>query len=136
GLWDGGLLRAKPAGLLRLAYFACLAASLHWAAFSRREIAFGALVSALLSALTLVWHWRGIRDWLRLHWRRVVFGEALFAALFGLFLVVRMSNPDLWHPAMGGEKPMDFAFLNATLKTAYFPPYDPWFAGGYINYYY
>ena len=31
---------------------------------------------------------------------------------------------------------MDFAFLNASTRAAYFPPEDPWLQGHGISYYY
>ncbi len=69
--------------------------------------------------------------------RRAVGGaEAAFWIVFIVFLVLRFFNPDSWHPIWGGEKPMEFAHINAILRTPYFPAFDPWFSGGILNYYY
>ena len=62
--------------------------------------------------------------------------DIVFFVCFFVFLFVRWMNPDLWHPFKGGEKPMDFSYFTAILKSVSFPPYDPWFAGDTLNYYY
>ena len=135
GLDDYGYPFARVVGLLLLAYFVWLPGSLG-VAITRPvlTVAIGLLVLVGLAAFLLA------RDRIAAAWRekRCYFlsVEALALALFGFMLLVRMMNPDLWHPWKGGEKPMDFAYFNAVLKSIHFPPYDPWFAGGYINYYY
>lgn len=73
---------------------------------------------------------------IRGNWRLLLAGEVVFGAAYLAFLWVRLQNPDLWQPWFGGEKQMEFAFLNGILRSPTFPPVDPHFAGGYINYYY
>lgn len=139
---DRGYSLAKTLGLLWVAYAAWLLASLG-AADGQPLLAFTPLSVWLCAAPLLLggaWTaWRS-RAALRNFWQErgtaLLSAEAVFLAFFVLGLLLRWFNPDLWHPARGGEKPMDFAYLNAVLKSAAFPPYDPWHAGGYINYYY
>ena len=133
---DRGIILARTLGILGVCYVAWLLASLGWVGFSRTSIVLGILVIASLSGLVLLTKGREFMDFLKKNWRLLTIGEALFLAAFLAFVAIKMANPDLWHAYSGGEKPMDFAYLNAVLRSTYMPPYDPWFAGGYLNYYY
>ena len=133
---DRGIILARVLGILGVAYVAWLLASIGWMGFSRTSVLVGILAVAALSTIVLVARWRELVEFLKGHWRLLAIGEVLFLVAFLSFVAIRMANPDLWEPYLGGEKPMDFAYLNAVLRSSYMPPYDPWFAGGYLNYYY
>jgi YYY domain-containing protein len=135
-LADRGWAVSRVAGLLVVSWLAWIVASYELARHTPLLVwvALGVVGAA---GAWMVWRHHGdLAAFLRAHWRLILVEELLFAGLFLVFLGIRMGNPDLWHPYFGGEKPMDFAYLNATLRTVSFPPYDPWFAGGKLNYYY
>ncbi len=133
---DGGYLLAKPLGILAVSLVAWLLASLQWMAFSFESVLVGTGVVALVSCVVLGFTWQSFWAFVRERWRVIAIGEVVFLVAFLAFVVLRMANPDLWHQWQGGEKPMDTAYLNAVLKSSFMPPYDPWYAGGFINYYY
>jgi YYY domain-containing protein len=136
GLPDRGYPLARIIGLLVVSWFAWMAASLRWLPFTRGVLWSGAGALVLVSALLTRRPAAQMLLWLRSHWRHLLLAEGLFLALFMFLLLVRWHNPDLWQPWRGGEKPMDMAYLNAVMKSTYFPPYDPWMAGNMLNYYY
>lgn len=133
---DRGYAVAKSVGLALSASFAWLLASLHLVDWGRPGVLIGIIGVAMLSVLASGGNWRQVGIDLKANWRWIVAAEAVFLAGFLVFVYFRSVNPDLWHPARGGEKPMEFAYFNAIIKSTHFPAYDPWFAGGYINYYY
>jgi YYY domain-containing protein len=98
-----------------------------WAALL--ALALGGLVTAVRSADRLEALWRT-------HRRTILTAEAVFVTIFLAVLALRAANPDLWHPWRGGEKPMELAYFTAVTGSTTFPPYDPWLAGGSLNYYY
>ena len=133
---DRGIILARVLGLLLVSYVAWLLVSLGWIDFSRNAMILGFLVVGSLSGLVLASHFREIKSFLVQHWRLLVMGEMLFLVAFLGFVALRAANPDLWHPWRGGEKPMELAYFNAVIRSTTLPPLDPWFAGGYLNYYY
>ena len=118
---------AKVLGILAFAWVPWLLVSYDQASFTRGTL-----------AVTLV----GIALWGVLAWRRGREGattagewwptELLFWGVFLLFLGVRAFNPEVFW----GEKPMDFAFLNALTRSITLPPPEPWFSGSTLHYTY
>ena len=135
-LGDRGWILNKSLGILLVTWLTWMIVNLRLASYTRTAIGASLLLLAACSGLIF---WRR-REQILSFWtqnrRLILVNEGLFLLFFLVFLLIRYGNPDLWHPAMGGEKPMDFAYLNAVVKSSIFPPYDPWFAGGYLNYYY
>lgn len=135
GLPDRGYPLARTAGLLVLSYLVWLGGSLG-IPFHRLSITLAFALIGVISGCLAYLQRHEIRMELRERRRYFLLIEGLFLAFFIFDLLIRLGNPDLWHPWKGGEKPMDFSYFNAILKSTTFPPYDPWFSGGYINYYY
>ncbi|HET7034960.1 MAG TPA: DUF2298 domain-containing protein, partial [Thermomicrobiaceae bacterium] len=133
---DAGWGLARALGILIAGYAVWIAVSLQLVQFRLPDI-------LLVLALTIGSEWlvlrrqvrQGLRE-LRARWRMVVLSEGLFLAAFAFFLLLRAINPDLWQTFWGGEKPMELSFIQAIARSAHFPPYDPWYAGGAMNYYY
>ena len=130
---DGGYGVSKLGGLLIVAWFAWAASSLKIPIWSQAGIL---LSLALLAVASAAFVRIQLVEFLRDNWKRLAWIEVISLAAFLLMIAVRLTNPDLWHPYKGGEKPMDFAYLNGVLRSTTFPPIDPWFSGGFINYYY
>ena len=84
-----------------------------------------------------IWMLRGIdrnelKEWFNSQARLIISVEILFVVAFALWTLVRAANPE----AVGTEKPMELAFINAILRSPTFPPHDPWLSGYAISYYY
>ncbi len=137
---DRGYALAKPLGLLLSGYVFWLLASL---GFMRNTAGGVVAAMALTLAAGLWWHSRhpvpgfspvgdGIRAWLRTHLGLVLATEGLFLLAFAFWAYFKAYNPDI----AATEKPMEFAFLNAILRSPTFPPLDPWMSGFAISYYY
>lgn len=136
GLADRGYAFGKFMGMFLAGWITWYLASAKIPVWSQVGL-IGALLFLLAVGLLLLWRARGdFVTYIRQHWRLLLVIEIVTLVAFLAFLGVRLTNPDLWHDSFGGEKPMDFAYFNGVLRSTVFPPIDPWYAGGFINYYY
>jgi YYY domain-containing protein len=132
---DKGYAVSRLLGLLLFGWLSWMLGSLG-VSITRLTLLLVLVVFAAGSTAIAYWKRSEFADFFRTQWRELLWIEAFALIFFLVDLGIRYGNPDLWHPAKGGEKPMDFSYLNAVIKSTVYPPYDPWYAGGYINYYY
>ena len=109
---------APAAGYLLFAWLSWLAAATGAATFSAGTVAAVAALLVLLAA-------RG-----RPPEAAGVTGTLVLLASFAFFAAVRAFHPEIFW----GEKPMDFAFLNALDRATSIPPPEPWLSGTTVNY--
>lgn len=132
---DRGYSLSRALGLLLWAYIFWLFGSL---GLARNDLS-GALAALLPLAAWSAWmlgrrtpDQDSLLDWLPSNLRLVWSIEALFLAAFAFAAMLRAAAPE----ALGTEKPMELAFINAILRSPTFPPRDPWLSGYAISYYY
>lgn len=137
---DRGYAFARPLGLLLATYVLWLGGSLHLL----RNTLGGALVGFLAVAAASAWAWRRMGGgavlrpqaaaYVREHKAALLTTEVLFLVGLGGWSLYRAYAPDI--ATSGGEKFMEFAFINSILRSPTFPPPDPWLSGYGISYYY
>jgi YYY domain-containing protein len=137
GRWhDGGWGLSKIVGLLAWGYAVWLPVSLGWWVFNWWALLFGALALGISGFGFWILDRRRFKNRELVTRHSILRSELWFLGTFALWTLVRAANPDLWHPIYGGEKPFEFGFLNAILRSPVLPPYDPFFSDGIVNYYY
>jgi YYY domain-containing protein len=128
---DRGWAFTRMAGILAVGYFFWLGAWLR--VWPNIPGAAWLCAGALFVGGSLLARARGEDPWawLRAHAREAAFTEAVFFVLLAGLTWIRAYDAGATHT----ERPMDLAFLNAILRSTYFPPSDPWLSGYAISYY-
>jgi YYY domain-containing protein len=132
GLPDRGYTLARTVGVLLVGFVYWLLAS--WGFFRNTpgNMIFAwaiVLVSGLLIYVRGRFSWR---SWWRENRAVVLVAEVLFFVLLFGWAIVRAHQNGL----VATEKPMELAFISATMRSETFPPNDPWMSGYAISYYY
>ncbi|MEA1943732.1 MAG: DUF2298 domain-containing protein [Euryarchaeota archaeon] len=127
-LSDHGYGISKIVGILMLAYLTWI---LSYPLSFKRDVVLLSLAIICIVSLLCIKSRPQIKS--QIKWEVIIRNEVLFVIGFIIFLMIRAYNPEI---TTFGEKFMDFAFLNAVMRSSHFPPHDPWFAGGLLNFYY
>lgn len=136
GFHDKGYLFAKPIGMALAGYLLWLLSSMKILKFTSLN---GILCVILLALPNLYLFYssqkknKTIEPLFSKENIETFFKEELFfLLLFLLWCYIKGFKAE----AYGTEKFMDYGFMTSMMRADYMPPYDLWYSGGVINYYY
>jgi len=122
---------SKTLGILLASFVVFILSTFHLIPFNLANTYFSLLVLSSANFYILYKFKEKIFRNLLKSWKVIVFQEILFGVGLVGWSLIRGYQPDI----NGLEKFMDYGFINSLLRSKYLPPYDMWFAGRPINYY-
>ncbi len=131
-LSDRGFSISKAFGILLIGYLSWLLSVLR--VLPATQLSILALVLAV-GALSAWYAWPRRAELLaffRRHRTLILTTEGVFLGVFVVWVIYRAYDPFIDHT----EQPMDFMFLNASIRSFTGAPEDPWLAGEPVSYYY
>ena len=131
-LQDRGYGLCKTLGILIIGYAAWILSVTHIAPSVPATLGVLVVVMAAASALLIYKSVEEMLDFLKRRWRLIAVSELIFLAFFIGWTLFRAYDPAIDHT----EQPMDFAFLNASIRSTFGQPEDPWLRGETVSYYY
>lgn len=129
---DRGYSFTKILGLLILGFLLFMGATVGLISNSRGAVILILLAMAGAGAVVASRRRQELTAFLSERWAYILLIEGLFVVSFVTAAWLRSFVPDL----SGTEKPSEFAFLNAVLRSQNFPAYDPWLTPFSLSYYY
>ena len=131
-LRDRGASIAMPFGLLTLGYASWILSILRIVPSTQITVVLLLIVMAGLSGWIVRRNWREILDFIVQEWKTLALGQVVFLGVFAVWITYRFHDPSINHT----EQPMDFMFLNSTVRSMLGTPEDSWLRGEGISYYY
>ena len=126
-LYDSGYALSKAVGLVITTYLTLIIGCVY--RYDTVTVIASFLILASLSAGYIIYN-KGFK----INQKAFFETELIFAIAFFIFALVRAFSPEIYFT--GGEKFGEFGFINAILRSQHLPPYDPYFGGEPIQYYY
>ena len=131
-LRDRGASIAMPFGILTVGYASWILSVLRVVPSTQVTIVLLLILMAVVSAWVVKRNWREMVEFVVREWTTLALGQIIFLGVFAVWIVYRFHDPSINHT----EQPMDFMFLNSSVRSVLGTPEDSWLRGAGISYYY